>query len=313
MGAIEKLIQGESIQTGITLNGGRDCRLRIKREPDTSGFEIYIIENLVRKEMIKVPRYLFEFFKVGVQKSISQMNDQDFADVIVEFKGKVKIRFEKSKAIGLRVVACDDREVASGSLQLNSVILKHLLDLLNDERIGQGSDILKRILAYHRLFKFTFSEATDSLNSGLSLRTDVLSQVEDYVPPVGKRTARLNLNDFLKSDSASTQVVSKVGKNDLAQDKKSEHKVFKSRLAERDGGRAWKVDYQALFSQNIQRSFDRQPKANSGEENKKEGSPRHAWLIPLLSSEVKLGAKKWRCELSSEDILTRFTRHLVGS
>lgn len=300
---VEKLIQGESIATGLTKTGGRDCRLRLRREPDGSGFECYVLENIPRREELRIPRFLFEFFRTAVKRAIKNLSAPEFSEVAVEFKGRVKFRFEGQKSGAVKIVAVDQREGATGQMLVNITILQLMHELLHDERVEHGSDVLKRILAYHKLFKFTFQEGSESLNSGLALRTDVLSQVEDYVPPVGRRAGKmaLNLSTTPHGDVPGEQKVKLPGAGKDV--KEGEAKVFKSRLAERDGGKAWKVDYQSLFANNAQRSYDRQPRANTGEESKKEGAPRHAWLIPLLASEIKsMRAASWRCELGVEEM-----------
>lgn len=297
---VEKLIQGESIATGLIKAGGRDCRLRLKREADGSGFECYILENIPRREELRIPRFLFEFFRSAVKRALKNMSAAEFSEVTVDFKGRVKFRFEGQKSGAVKIVAVDQREGAFGQMLVSGTILEMIHELLHDERVGHGSDVLKRILAYHKLFKFTFAEGSESLNSGLALRTDVLSQVEDYVPPVGRRSGKVALSLTPTSQNDGIQK-SKLPSGKDAKD--VDPKVFKSRLAERDGGKAWKVDYQALFSNNQQRSFERQPRANTGEESKKEGAPRHAWLIPLLASEIKsMRSPSWRCELGVDEM-----------
>ena len=303
---LERLMQGETVLTGLSRGTGRDGKLKLKREHDSSGFETYTIENVGRRETLHVPRFLFEFFRSAVGKALKNLSGPDFPEVNVEFKGRIKFRIELQKNVGMRIIALDPREGAQGTMHLTPQTLKTLWELLNDDRAEHGSDVLKRILAYHKLFKFTFSEASDSLNSGLALRTDVLSQVEDYMPPVGKRSSRNAVNLALTPNLEN--LGGKVPRAQISKDKSSdknvaEAKVFKSRLAERDGGKAWKVDYQSLFSNESQRSVERQPRANTGEESKREGAPRHTWLVPLLASEVKsIRTHSWRCELSSDDI-----------
>jgi hypothetical protein len=302
--AVNRISHGESIKSGITKGLTKDSKLRVKRIHDESGFETYIIENLGRKETLHVPRFLFEFFRMGISQAAKQLNAQEFREINIDFKGRTKFRIERQKGFGLRIAAIDDQEGSNGHLSLNDSILATLQEILHDDRLEHGSDVLKRILAYHKLFKFTFSEGSDSLNSGLSLRTDVLSQVEDYIPPVGRRSSRNNVDlaAFSNQDIANKEISSLLKKK-VDANEASEPKIFKSRLAERDGGKAWKVDYQALFSNNSQKSPTRQPKVNTGEESKQEGARKHTWLLPILASEIKtFRSSQWRCELGSDDV-----------
>ena len=303
MGAAHKILAQESIATGITVNKGRGYKLRLRREHDTSGFDTYILENIPTREELRIPRFLFEMFRGEVRKSRRLSFDKvaELREMTVEFKGRVKFRFELIKGTrGFKIVAVDGREGLNGSLACTPDGLAALDEILFDERIEHGSDVLRRILSYHKLFKFTFAEGSESLNSGLSLRTDVLSQVEDYVPPVGRRAGRV-ANLQLSGDGVPHNRGGLIHGKGNSEEKSP--KAFKSRLAERDGGKAWKVDYQALFAAPQQRSVDRQPRANAGEESKKEGAPRHAWLIPLLASEIKAHrTTQYRCELSVEEM-----------
>jgi hypothetical protein len=300
---IQKDTTADLLEMGLIQNIGRDGKLRLKRKRDGFGFDVYILENITKKEILFIPRFLFEFFRGGLVNASQQIEKGEFTEVSIEFKGKVKLRIESTKSFGPRIVAVDDREGAKGFITLSGNILKGLIELVHDGRIGHGSDVLKRILAYHKLFKFTFVEGSESLNSNLALRTDVLSQVEDYVPPVGRRSGRAS-SALLHGSVDEALAPSSLSSSPHTKDKSpSEAKIFKSRLAERDGGKAWKVDYQALFSGSQGRSVERQPKVNSGEESKKEGSPRHAWLIQLLSQEVKsLKSSSWRCEMSIDEM-----------
>ena len=292
--SIERLFNSESIESGLRRSVGRGFKLVLRRQHDATGFESYVIENQSKKESLIIPRFLFELFR-STTRSVVQ--SRDLQDQRVEFKGRVKFVFEVSSS-GTRIQALDDREGAAGSIVLSSDALKALDELLHDVRVQQANDLLGRILAYHRLFKFTFAEASESLQGGLALRTDVLSQVEKYVPPAGRR---VNLSQQSKTVNQSDEPVDlkRANKNAEIADLKS----FKSRLGERDSQKIWTVDYQALFGATDQRIPDRQPKAGSSEAGRREGGTRHVWSLPLMSTEVKLmRGKTLRCELSTSDI-----------
>lgn len=304
MGA-EKLFKSESIETGLTLNVGRGFRFVITRQHDDSGFENYVVENVAKKETLRIPRFLFEIFRSSLQQVLRSAEASEEA---VSFKGKVKFRIE-SIPQGYSISAVDKREGASGFLQLNREAAEALSELLHDSRLKHGSDVLGRILAYHRLFKFTFAEGSDSLSSGLALRTDVLSQVEDYIPPVGQRAGSLKINADEKAKGLrvkSAQVSS--------DEKAKELKSFKSRLGERSAAKAWSVDYQAIFGSSDQRAADRQPKVNSVDSGRRDGVAKHVWELPILATEVKnMRGKSLRCELSADDMHEMRDTFLTGA
>lgn len=289
----------------ITGNFGKDAKLRLSRSQDSSGFDVYQLENLARKERLIIPRFLFEFLRSKALETIDLLKKEQFEELQVEFKGVTKFRFYHERS-SILLKSIDSKEGAQGALTLSVAGLVGMVQLMFDQKLEHGNDVLKRIIAYHRLFKFTFVEGSESLNSSLALRSDVLSQLEDYVPPVGRRAnARfidkgrlLNLEEATLKDPQSNKLAGKKSSQDF-----EVKNVFKSRLAERDGGKAWKVDYQALFGSSGQALADKQPKVNSGEENQSsESKQKHAWLIPLLSQDLKTTPHhSWRCELSIEE------------
>jgi len=291
--SLDRILSSETIENGLRRSVGRGFKLSLRRQHDATGFESYVIENIVRKEVLVVPRFLFELFR-GAVRTISQA--KDVVDYHVEFKGKVKFSLELSQS-GVRISAVDSREGANGTLVLSHEAAKTLDEMMHDPRVQHGSDVLGRILAYHRLFKFTFAEASESLNSGLALRTDVLSQVDRYFPPVGRRAG----SGIKPTGEAGKEARSPRGTPGKAVEL-ADLKSFKSRLGERDADKIWSVDYQALFGATNQKMLDRQPKANA-DNAKKEGSVKHVWHLPLLSAEVKaMRGKTLRCELGTDDI-----------
>jgi hypothetical protein len=291
---LERIFNNESIETGLRRSVGRGFKLCLRRQHDETGFESYVIENAPRKEILVVPRFLFELFRSCLR---NVLQTKDFQDQRIEFKGRVKFTFE-SNPEGVRIQAIDGREGSAGVIALSLEAAKALDEMLHDPRVRHGSDVLGRILAYHRLFKFTFAEASESLNSGLALRTDVLSQVEKYIPPVGRRaTSGVKLPESQLESSHQ----GRKGPQKTAQI--ADLKSFKSRLGERDVQKLWVVDYQSLFGASDQKVPDRQPKVNASDAARREGGTRHVWPLPIMSSEVKsMRGKTLRCELSTTDI-----------
>jgi hypothetical protein len=293
MGA-EKLLKSESVETGVSLNIGRGFKFTVSRQHDQSGFEVYIIENVAKKQALFVPRFLFEIFRGALQKVVRA---GEYSEEPVVFKGSIKFRIESS-AVGVTVMSVDRREGAGGELTLGHEAARGLSDFLYDPRLRHGSDVLSRILAYHRLFKFTFSDGSESLTSGLSLRTDVLSHVEDYIPAIGQRASRMKVNygtDSHRRDMSNLSGRERVNEKDL--------KTFKSRLGERSAAKVWSVDYQALFGSHDQGTPDRQPKVNSSDDQKRGQSVRHVWELPILATEIRtMRGRTIRCELAPDEI-----------
>ena len=301
----ERFLKSETIETGLTLMAGRGFKIVFRRQHDDTGFQSYLIENAARKESLKVPRFIFEIFRAQFREVVQT---REAIDETIDFKGKSKYRIESSAEV-IKIQALDGHEGAAGTMILSREAAKGLDDLLHDHRVNHGSDVLGRILAYHRLFKFTFAEGSESLNGALALRTDVLSQVETYVPPIGRRAG--NIAKIAAGESSGHRSPRNTGPKGEA---KGDLKSFKSRLGERDVDKAWAVDYQAIFGGSDQKSVERQPKVNNSDGGRKEGGVKHVWSLPLMSTEVKtMRGKTLRCELSSSDIQEMRDSFLSGS
>ena len=149
----ERILKSESIENGLSISVGRGFKLCLTRQHDDTGFETYIIENTARKESLRIPRFIFELFRAELRRVCQATG---FRDAAVDFKGKVKFRIESTQP-GVKIIALDGREGAAGMLLLTHDAAKGLDHLLHDPRVNHGSDVLGRILAYHRLFKFTFA------------------------------------------------------------------------------------------------------------------------------------------------------------
>ena len=117
-----------------------------------------------------------------------------------------------------------------------------LLKLLYSPSVKHPNDSLDKIIAYHKLFQLSFVEGSNSINSDLQLRKDVLCQVEQYNPVLKSTDLKVKKRKQKYSTSRrSTEPKEKDGEE-------SKEKMFKPRLGERFASEGYRVDYQSLFS-----------------------------------------------------------------
>ena len=97
------------------------------------------------------------------------------------------------------------------------------MELLYHKNLGHPNDALDLITNYHRMFQFTFQEGSESITSDLSIRKDILSQVDRYTPGLGQKVAA--------TTGASTQFKNQ---GDSPDTKKQSKHVYKPKLGDRD-------------------------------------------------------------------------------
>ena len=175
--------------------------------------------------------------------------------------------------------------------------IETLMPLLYHPKLEHPNDIFDRIIQYHKLFQFSFIEGSESITSGLSLRRDVLSHIDEYIPSLGHKTHSANL---IQSTS-SKDFVAKGGERDQKQeDKKAK---FKSKLGQKGDQQGYTVDYESLFSSQQRETNPKAPKA--ADDQTKRGATINAtnFPLPLLASDIKAFLKTpFRCELAKEDV-----------
>lgn len=289
-----KILSKEDIEKGITASHGRGHRFKIKRFKDDFGFETYILENQSKQEQIQIPRFIFDQFR-GRVKKFSISPDQEIDDRI-EFKKKDLYKFYQPENDSSMLIIEDlsKRNYAGGILHIHREALHTLDELLYHEELRHPNDVLARIIAYHKMFQFTFTEGGQSINSSLALRQGVLSHIMDYVPKLGKRMQAFARSHETAKDAG---IHSREASTEPTDEK--DKPEFKSKLSEKFDAANYGVNYELLFAKGSQAVSVREARGGASDQALK----KQVYPVPLLASEVKnYSGAPIVCEFSQEDI-----------
>ena len=289
--SIKDLFFKESLEKGITSRGGTGNRFRLLRFSDDFGQHIYSLENISRGQKIFIERFLFDRFRAQI-KILSTMDyDNEEIDQKIFFgeKSYFRIRNDKIKADSFVVQSEYPREGSSGIFEFSKGAFKALLTILYNEKLEHTSDILDRIVSYHKIFQFSFIDAGTSINSELATKKNILYSIEKFQPTIGK-VANLEQNQG-KADFEGRGVPKKKSE--------AEEEGFKAKLGEKVRNKAYQVDYDSLFGKKDDSEEVLEPK-----KKKRRGSNQDYFILPLLANEIKKFEKTpFQCELSSDERL----------
>jgi hypothetical protein len=302
---LRKLLNRENPESGLTKQHDRKHKFKLRREKDDFGFHQYILQNASKGERIIIPRFLFDKFRWAIRDTISrEIGSKEPApfDTSIQFKRKSYFRVKSDNEQLNRVIIheMDPQRGSTGFLSLHRNALQTLDKLLYDFRLEHPNDLLNRIISYHKLFQFTFVEGSESIKSDLALRKDVLGSVEKYSPVISK-----NINDDLETLS---------GEGDDTPGRKNDYQVssqaikkgtelFKSRLGEKSGDKAYKVDFETLFDKKSPIDSPNVPIAGGRQKSTKRKPMKGSTLLPILANVVK-GSKEvpFKCEFTNEEV-----------
>ena len=278
-------LRGESIEKGITATFGADFHFVIQRKRNAAGFEIYTIQNQANRQALSIKRFLFDHFRSFIRRA-KKAEDDHYEDTCTFKKKKY---FKIIKHAGFFEIQQFDNDKLISTLQINFAAFPTFDTLLFDPVVDHPNDVLSKIIAYHKIFQFTFAENSKSLNSNLSLRTDVLSHIVDYIPKIGSRkTYQLGKNQPHSS-------VKSLKLDDPAK----KNPTFKPRLSEKNPT-PYELDYELVFSNIKMDSVTSEKKSAQNFEALKKS----VYPVPIHSDEIKnYNLKPFVCEYSQDDIV----------
>jgi hypothetical protein len=299
---LAEIIGRESIEKGISSKFDRANKFRITRIWNDHGFSVYGIENQGRDERIVIKQFIFDRFRIafaGIPKLEKPGAPIPVFEVRVTFKEHLYYTIRNHPSTPAQIVIQDHEpeKGSSGYLTIDILALRTLQDLLFHKKLHHSNEVLSRIISYHKLFQFTFSEGSESITSDLALKKGILSTYETYIPTLGKKlneSYRLHASDDVEDDETKKNH-SPTGKRE------SEQQLFKSRLAEKAGDNSYQVDFAELFKGNVEAA----EKAISAgvQRARKTGGEKTCFQLPLLTSDIKHFARlPFKCEFSTEDI-----------
>lgn len=291
------------------LTGGRPIRLtkradrrnvfRIERFNNDHGFQVYALENTAEGRKIYIPRFVFGSFRACVRtllrQELSKPAPEPF-ELAATFLNRDYYYFKSSGADieSLIIQDIEEREGSSGYLTVSRRSLAALDQLLYSDKLQHPNDVLEEIIAYHKLFQFSFVKGSKSMTSDLILRKDVLQSIERYTPSLAQKVT-------LDAPAPATEGARKQppGKGPA---RKAEASLYKPKLGERTNEKDIRVDYEEIFS-GTRVSLAPAAEAEAEDSN---GKTRHKALltqfpIPIAASEIKtFESGKFYFELSPE-------------
>jgi hypothetical protein len=311
--ALSQWIGRQTAEKGLDAKFNKDIKFFITRSKTSHGLQVYSLENKAAKQKIIIPRELFDRFR----SALSLINDR-YADeseshvtddqrIFLEGRDYFSIHSTEGDSNSLVIQELIKQPGSTGFLKLPVEALTTLTGLLYDDRLDHPSDVFDRIIDYHKAFRFTFSEGSESMTSGLALRKDALSQITEYVPAL-RQKAEDNKIFFPGED---VEALNPKGADSSREESTQQANKFKSKLGQRDGKDAYSVDYDALFNSPTQKKTGKTPKAANDETRSGAEPLENVFPLPLIANDMKSFQKRpFRCEFSKEDIAD-FREHFL--
>ncbi len=288
----------QTIDTGLTEKVDKQNRFLLKRFKTGLGLERYRLENTARGEQIEIPRSQFDRFRSSLAQVYQLLQDKESPASDIDqriFWGELEIyRFSSRAPSQPDILIRDLRQQSLIHCSREAVLT--LLTLLYSDEAQHPSDVFDHIIAYHKLFQFTFREGSGSINSALLLQKDVMCEVREYQPSLNAKTVKR----LFPSEEAPPEGDLK-GLAPAPEGTEAKSANFKSKLGQRDSDLDYAVDYDALF------------KGARGDKRDKDGdvSPskravkRHSdvsFSLPLFAHDIKLfQAQSLKCEFHSDE------------
>ncbi|MEZ4741597.1 MAG: UvrD-helicase domain-containing protein [Bdellovibrionota bacterium] len=292
---LQDFLNRESVDKGLSTKFDRLNKFRLLRTNDQYGFHIFILENIPKKEKIIIGRFLFDRFRSILSEVVSDKNNVIDKEIKYKDKTYYRITNDTLDTNKITIQELNPKQDSTGFISLSQEALPDLCKLLYHKKLYQANEVLQRIISYHKLFQFTFSEGSDSITSDLLIKKDVLSHSEPYVPFLGKR-----LNDIKPEESYKTSPQSNTHQNDKTKNTETSYQQFKSRLAERSNEKAYQVNYDLLFKGG---EIDAEKSLQRGHSRSNKSKSSNSFHIPLLASDIKhFSQVPFRCEFSTDEI-----------
>lgn len=284
----------------MTAKFNRQNNFRVTRKLDVSGFYVYSLENVGRNEKIIVRRFLFDRLrsKIRIMLKDYKKSEQDFVvDTEIDYKAQPYYIIKNSnrdKTI-IKIKEVYPLSGSTGSISFSAEALPSLDELLQNPKLQHANEVLDRIVSYHKLFQFSFTEGSESITSDLSTRKSVFSHIEKYTPTLGQRTDSQDVAQM--NYEAADSTLDKTEMDHSGDDQG----MFKSRLAERSSQKVYKIDYESLFKGRMHKV---QPDNQSNLKiQKRKAAAKNMFSLPVLATDVKSFTKTpFKCEFSTEDM-----------
>ena len=286
----------QSIDSGISSWVDRNTKFKIIRKKDSHGLYFYLLENTLRHEKIHIPGYILEQLRTQIKDLSLKAEDLNEINIPIYFKDKCfyHIKTDKHDPNKILIMNEDPQEGSTGFLSFSKITVNNLQKLLFDKRLQHPNNTLSRIISYHKLFQFSFSDASSSITSDLALKKDVLSEIDNFTPALG--------NSAIIEKSA---IYKKQYNRPEGETSTSKSSIFQSHLAERNKKDGYRVDYEKLFSTGEKHSEKFRRKLQEKIKTKKsdKSAKRNQFFAPIMADTIKkYDHVPFKCEYTSDEI-----------
>lgn len=299
---IKRLFLSNSIDAGISFRHDSSTKFKITRKKDPHGIYFYHLENISRHEKIQIPNFLLERVRATIEE-ITNRNDTiepiEPIEQPIYFKDKChyKITTDKNDLKKIFIMDEEPEKGSTGFISFNRDGLTTLTKLLFDKKLEHPNDTLSRIIAYHKLFQFSFSDASESITSDLVLKHGILSEVENFTPALGMALDKNEKVETVHSKKNTTRPPS----GDIKSSPKAT--IFQSHLAEKKRVDEHRVDYEKLFSSNEGHGQKFREKLRESLAKNEKVEKRNQFFAPILADTIKKYAPvPFKCEYTTDEI-----------
>jgi len=302
--ALLNRVAKQDVETGLTLKLDKDFKFTLTRVPLPEGIDVYVLENKGKNERIIIPRELFDRFRATVTSFARDYQQftgaRDELEKFAYFREKEVYKIRTMIGDVAKVIIHDAIKLkgSSGFLTVPITALDGLCELFYQDVLKHTSEVFERLVRYHKLFQFSFTAGSESITSQLTLRRDVLSQIDEYVPLM--RSKGNERRPDLQGDKDGVLDLDLIS-GEKGDAKKNQAGKFKPKLGQRDDEKNYTVDYGTLFQNGPSTAPE---KLKTADDQTKRGASASAktFPLPLKSSDIKALIKvPFHCELSSEE------------
>lgn len=304
MAVLNKIFK-QDVTSGLSYRLSKDFKFLLTRIPLPEGIDVYVLENKVKNERMIIPRELFDRFRCAFvlfsQDYKQAPGAEQEVERVVYFRDKEAYKIRPTIGDNLKIIIQDFVKLqgSTGFLTVPIEAFAGLAQLFYDNQLEHTSEVFERLVRYHKLFQFSFTAGSESITSQLSLRRDVLSQIDEYIPLMRSKGGDRRQEQAYDKD-AVLDLESTTGRG--SDGKKNQAGKFKSKLGQRDDEKSYTVDYATLFQNGGGTAPERQLKAADDQTKRGAGANVKTFPLPLQSSDIKSLTKvPFPCELSSED------------
>ena len=274
---------------GLSKRVNRANKFKISRIKDNFGFHVYVLENLARREKINISRFIFDRFRSAlktIEKSWQLRKLPPETKVFYRSEVHFIITQKVNEKQQYLIQELDHKGDTTGYMSFDIDAVTALNKLLYHHKLFHPNDLLNRLIEYHKIFRFSFTENTDSITSKLAIKNDLLCSIENYKKKNKPRFVS-KIIPFMSGNAPPAPPTA--GLPNVKQ-----QNFFKSRLAEKAMAQPAAVNYDQLFEPEEKPAPPKPERASKVNEQR--------ILLPLHAQDVKNFTEvPFTCEFTTGD------------